>query len=100
MTTDKQRAKANDYLTTGRVCTVEVSTQEGYGEFLIAGTFSEPYRVVYQDGRWGCDCPARVLVCAHVLACQTITKFEAVKPIVSLTGDDDASIMMAEFLKG
>lgn len=45
----------------------------------------DPYIVRFNANGWHCDCPARVQVCAHVLACQTITDFEPVggTPVLS-----------------
>lgn len=36
----------------------------------------DPYIVRFNANGWHCDCPARVQICAHVLACQTITDFD------------------------
>lgn len=51
-------------------------TDDGRGHFdadvkpLDGG---DPYHVRFNEAGWHCDCIARVQVCAHVLACQTIT---------------------------
>lgn len=79
--------KAMNYLIEGRVHVVQVD--ENSGSFEVKGTSDDPYVVVFA-GQWVCTCPARVPVCAHVVACQTISKFDTTKRI-HFTGEDEAS---------
>lgn len=75
---EKVQAKAGEYLLSGRV-KVQFLANEERVDFLANVTpkaGGDPYRVKYTHGVWNCDCPARVEVCAHVLACQTITNFK------------------------
>lgn len=90
--------KAAEYLAQGRVKVKAVVTSgHPTGLFSVAGSLEEPYEVRYLSN-WTCDCPARVPVCAHILACQKITNFEPEQQL--FTGDDDASKWMQELLEG
>lgn len=55
----------------------------------------DPYHVQFNQNGWHCDCVARVQVCAHVLACQTITPDLTVsnKPPSLPTDDDIAKLL-------
>lgn len=81
---EKTQAKAAEYLLSGRV-KVQHSTMEKLPDkaslFLGYVTSAnqepgDPYFVTFNETGWHCDCPARVQVCAHILACQTITDFQ------------------------
>lgn len=67
--------KAGRYLAEGRVAALHVNRREHTGQFRIAGSSDEPYDVFYRSGDWTCTCPARVLDCVHILACQKISDF-------------------------
>lgn len=49
---------------------VEVRTH-GYAEVSVRGSLGT-YRVVHEDRRWRCTCPATVPECAHVIAAALI----------------------------
>lgn len=85
MTSDAVKAKANRYLTEGRVCVLDVRT--GRYDFAVAGSDSDPYRVRYLGG-WRCSCPSHTEICAHIVACQKISKPEAVQQIFTDESDD------------
>lgn len=78
---EKVQAKAGEYLLSGRVkvqfCE---TTEDGRGHFdahVTPAGGGDPYYVKFNQTGWHCDCPARVQVCAHILACMTITDFAA-----------------------
>lgn len=61
--------KARRYLGEGRV---RVGTRtRGYADVAVRGNLGT-YRVVFEDGRWSCTCPAMVPECAHVIAAALI----------------------------
>jgi uncharacterized Zn finger protein len=65
-------AKAVRYLTEGRVRVAEVSHLGIVA--AVMGSAPDPYRVTFARlVGWGCDCPARVVECAHVSAVQLVT---------------------------
>lgn len=75
---EAQQAKAAEYLLSGRV-KVQYLADEERVDFLAHVTpkqGGDPYFVKFNPLGWHCDCPARVQVCAHILACQTITDFQ------------------------
>jgi uncharacterized Zn finger protein len=64
--------KALGYLTQGRVCVRDVSS-DGISA-TVRGSDPEPYLVTFTRLLgWACDCPARVSACAHVMAVQLVT---------------------------
>lgn len=75
--------KADRYLTEGRVRVLLVN--DSGGEFEVAG--SDKYSVKAMP--WTCNCPARVLECAHIVACQKITSFDDIRKTMFV--DDDAN---------
>ena len=75
--------KADRYLTEGRVRVLYLDNKRG--EFEVAG--SEKYFVKAMP--WLCNCPARVLECAHILACQKISTFDDIRKTMFV--DDDAN---------
>lgn len=86
---EKMQAKAAELLLKGRVRVRSVvkdvpqTVKEGLQyAFFRADVYSmtqdgDPYRVSYKT-HWLCDCPARVPVCAHIVACQAV--YEPAKP--------------------
>lgn len=72
-------SKADRYLTEGRVAVSRLTTEEGH--FRVAGSGPEPYKVAFR-GDWICNCPAQVMPCAHIVACQKISTFEAVRGLM------------------
>ncbi len=73
---EKMQAKAAELLLRGHVRVRKVMTEgDGSREFR-ADVYSmtqdgDPYHVKHIE-HWTCDCPARVMVCAHIVACQAI----------------------------
>lgn len=84
-------SKADRYLTEGRVRVLSVSNDKG--SFEVAG--SDKY--IVNAAPWTCNCPARVLECAHIVACQKITSFDSIRKVM-FTGQDEASMFMAKLL--
>jgi uncharacterized Zn finger protein len=78
--------KANRYLTEGRVVAEHVTTDRA--EFTVAGSAAEPYRVRYFAGEWTCTCPAQITSCAHVFACQKITRIAPERQLFAPDADD------------
>lgn len=76
---EKMQAKAAELLLRGRVRVrrvVDGINGDGDTALFRADVYSmtqegDPYRVAYKS-HWLCDCPARVVVCAHIVACQAI----------------------------
>jgi uncharacterized Zn finger protein len=89
------QAKADRYLTEGRVVAFSVNTSRA--EFTVHGSGAKPYRVIFR-GEWSCDCPARVSPCAHILACQKITRLIPTRTI-SVQGDDELSDFLREAMR-
>lgn len=81
---EKVQAKAAEYLLSGRVKVEHMVRAElgGPGDHFEAHVTppdgGDPYIVKFNLAGWHCDCLARVQVCAHVLACQTITDLSTV----------------------
>jgi hypothetical protein len=74
------QAKAATILLEGRVKVKHLQAL-GDGHWVFQAHVSptepgDPYIVRFNASGWHCDCPARVQICAHVLACQTITDLE------------------------
>ena len=68
---DYVTAKAQLYLTTGRVLLLEVGPHRVLAS--VDGTGDDPYVVVWtRTSGWQCDCPAYG-PCAHLQAVQTVT---------------------------
>jgi len=87
--------KANRYLTEGRVLAVCLTPQGG--EFLVNGSAPEPYKVHFL-GEWTCSCRAQVR-CAHIVACQKITRFDPARQIMFADPDtDDLSAFLHDAL--
>jgi hypothetical protein len=87
---EKTQAKAAEYLLSGRVkvqrCIPEfVEGPDGaplpmfFAHVFSAAEDGDPYHVKFTTSGWHCDCPARVQLCAHVLACQAIFDFEKIE---------------------
>jgi hypothetical protein len=75
------QAKAATILLEGRVKVKHLAAgYPGEGPHFMAHVSptepGDPYIVRFNASGWHCDCPARVQICAHVLACQTITDLE------------------------
>jgi hypothetical protein len=86
--------KAGRYLAEGRVAVLHVDPR-GLGAFRVKGSDDDPYDVIYNDG-WSCNCQARVLECAHILACKKISAFKSVRARIFSSGDDDITRQLAE----
>lgn len=84
--------KAGRYLAEGRVAVLQVSPMNG--RFKVKGSDDEPYDVGF-GGEWTCNCQARVLECAHILACKKITAFKSVRAKIFNPGDDDITRQLA-----
>lgn len=71
------QAKAATILLEGRVSVVSLimGAAPHFAAHVAPSEPGDPYIVKFNASGWHCDCPARVQVCAHVLACQTITDF-------------------------
>lgn len=91
---EKTQAKAAEYLLAGRVRITGLET--GYActaEVYSANQDGEPYRVHFNNSGWHCDCPARVQLCAHILAVQTVTDLKVDKSAaMSFTPKNDVTI--------
>lgn len=77
---EKTLAKAGEYLLSGRV-KVQHLVLLPQGPSFKAHVYSakqdgDPYHVKFTANGWHCDCPARVQMCAHIIACQAITDFK------------------------
>lgn len=86
------QAKAAKILLEGRVKVKHLQAL-GDGHWIFQAHVSpsvpgDPYIVRFNANGWHCDCPARVQICAHVLACQTITDFEPVNSAPVLGSPD------------
>ena len=96
----KVQAKAAEYLLKGlvKVTYLDPAGPLFRGEVRSASDpEGDPYRVRYNENGWHCDCLARVQVCAHVLACQTITHFqnpENVTPTLATKTDPDLDALL------
>lgn len=80
---EKTQAKAGEYLLSGRVKVQYAGREvvEGkdgaplplfFAHVSSAAAEGDPYHVKFTTSGWHCDCPARVQLCAHILACQAI----------------------------
>lgn len=90
--TESVDQKAGRYLAEGRVAVLHVSPMKG--RFEVLGSDDEPYHVGY-GGDWTCNCQARVLECAHIVACQKITNFRRVQTS-KLSSGDEITRLLAE----
>lgn len=63
-------SKARRYLAEGRVILTRVSGRVVSARVRGDGAL---YDVVFQDGRWSCDCPAVTDQCAHARAVRLVT---------------------------
>lgn len=77
--------KAVKYLTEGKIDVQAVSPK---GPALIEARGSEVYEVKWNGG-WTCDCPARVLLCAHIVAASLVVQRKATTPQLPTTPDLD-----------
>ena len=84
--------KAGRYLAEGRVAVLRKDFFKG--SFSVSGSDDEPYSVLF-DGNWTCICQARVLECAHIIACQKIASFEHIQPKPLSSGDDEITRLLA-----
>ena len=96
MASDSIQRKADRYLTEGRVLAVYLTLTGG--DFLVNGSAPEPYKVHFL-GEWTCSCPAQI-VCAHIVACQKITRFEPARQIMFADPEDELSAFLHEALHG
>lgn len=85
--------KANAYLVDGRVAALRITADRA--DFAVAGSAAEPYKVAFL-GDWICNCPAQVAVCAHIYACQKITRIEPARQILFTDPSDE----LTAFLNG
>ena len=92
---EKTQAKAAEYLLAGRVRVTSLipGGQSCEAEVYSANQDGDPYRVRFNNSGWHCDCPARVQLCAHILAVQTVTDLKVDKSAaMSFTPKTDVSI--------
>ena len=100
----KTQAKAAEYLLAGRVkvrdCRELIGAQKHtfVADVSSSSQDGEPYHVKFGANGWHCDCPARVPVFAHILACQTITDFTP--PTTPPTFGANPNESVEDFLKG
>jgi hypothetical protein len=91
--TESVDQKAGRYLAEGRVAVLRKDHFKA--SFSVLGSDDDPYSVLF-DGDWSCNCQARVLECAHIVACKKIASFEHIKPQSSFSsGDDDITKQLA-----
>lgn len=93
-------SKASKYLAEGRVVLNDLYYQSNAGHvrltFYVQGSDTEPYYVKArresgdQPWDWTCDCPARVPLCAHVVACKTILRDKM--PVTKAVPTEDPDI--------
>ena len=94
MPTSQTLAKAECYLAEGRVHL----TGPDPNQAEVQGSQPEPYRLEQVDGKWRCDCPAK-LTCAHILAVEMLEKGEFVmsfnpqEHMMKLKGKDYLMVM-------
>lgn len=69
------RQKAGRYLLEGRVRIRECNEVDAYIEADIRG-LGAVYSVGRDSGGWHCNCNARAVDCAHVVALKTVIAFE------------------------
>lgn len=102
---DKTQAKAAEYLLSGRVKVQYASREVVEGEdgaplpLFLAHVFSaaedgDPYHVKFTTSGWHCDCPARVQLCAHVLACQAVFDVSMVEKTEDTGPDVDIDALL------
>lgn len=63
--------KAHLYIAEGRVKVTGLTTLEGKASkatVTVQGTRDKPYTVSWNGSVWACDCDARIVRCAHVVA--------------------------------
>lgn len=85
---DSIEAKADRYLVEARIGIVSVSNNADVKSAVLnVRSDNGMYLVKYQGGSWMCDCPARVLECAHVVAAKKIIHFQA-KPSIPTEHSD------------
>ena len=89
--------KAKQYLTEGKVKVVEFahSTQL----FHVQGTDPyNPYTVRFMGSYWDCSCPARIELCAHVVACRLICNTEThARTLGSSENSDELDALLSSF---
>lgn len=84
--------KAMQYLAESKIRVVEVSgnsaqlTAKGTGLYLIR----------FQGGVWVCDCPARVALCAHIVAAKKIVHFKTQRPVLPHADADDLDALLGD----
>lgn len=69
MSRENARDKASRYLLEGRV--IIATIRRDYCHARIRGD-GHVYTAEYRDRSWRCNCPARSIACAHVLAVQRV----------------------------
>ncbi len=100
---EKTQAKAAEYLLKGRVKITYLIGNPGHetclAEVMSASQDGDPYQIRFdpQTG-WHCDCPARVPLCAHILACTTITNLTMTAAAPTFAKGETSSV--EDFLKG
>lgn len=74
MTRESADAKARRYLTEGRLTVQRVDERGVKASCRGSG---HTYTVGHQLGGWSCDCEARTVRCAHLLALQLVVSVPA-----------------------
>ena len=91
--------KAGRYLAEGRVAALHVDREDGRGAYRVKGSDDDPYAVHYSQGDWTCNCQARVLECAHILACKKISAFKSVRARIFKSDEDEISRQLADLFR-
>src|SRR4051794_39033014 len=84
--------KADTYLTEGKMNVTVASSSLT----LVEAHGSSVYSVKHQNGVWTCDCPARVSLCAHVVAAQKIVHRKDAPPELPHAADEELDTLLGE----
>lgn len=81
-------AKANDYITNGRIKVVSHNSEMAV--IKAFGSDPAPYTVTFSALGWECNCPAHI-ECAHIVAAKLISPLRKAESNIQL-GKTDAEI--------
>ena len=94
--TESITAKADRYLTEGRVSVRMADHSTPVARVQVSGTGDKPYQVTFLPrSGWECSCPAQ-RKCAHIIACEKITGYQPIE-VAQLVDQDDE---LTQFLNG
>ena len=93
---ETREAKALRYLAEGRVTVIEVDPKRSYAELHVQGSRKKPYKTIWNQGAWQCDCEARV-ECIHIWIGRLLVRLE---PIVDLTSPETTNEELEGLLNG